>query len=80
MSKKRQEDRKQLLMRYRIDDKGYVSFIDPCCDEIPAELFGKVMSAFSEIEKEWNDNVYKRPSKTVVTGFSNSKNINDDKQ
>lgn len=79
MRKKKQEDRKQLLMRYRIDDKGRVSFIDPCCDDIPAELFGNVMSAFSEIEKKWNEGVDKRSFRTVVTGFSNSKNINDDK-
>lgn len=37
MSKKRiTDDRKQLLIRYKIDEKGCVSFIDPCCDEIPA--------------------------------------------
>ena len=55
MSKKRTtDDRKQLLIRYRIDEKGRVSFIDPCCDEIPAVLFGRVMVALSNIEKEWN--------------------------
>lgn len=55
MSKKRlTDDRKQLLIRYRIDKKGHISFIDPCCDEIPAHLFGKIMEAISNVEKEWN--------------------------
>lgn len=46
MSKKKStDDRKQLLIRYRINEKGCVSFIDPCCDEIPAVLFGRVMVA-----------------------------------
>lgn len=51
--KKKKDDRKQLLMRYRIDEKGRVSFIDPCCDEIPARLFGKIMEAISNVEIEW---------------------------
>lgn len=59
MSKKKQDDRKQLLMRYIIDDKGRVSFIDPCCDEIPAELFGEIMKAFSHIQKMWNSSITK---------------------
>ena len=55
MSKKRTtDDRKQLLIRYKIDEKGCVSFIDPCCDKIPAYLFCKVMEAISNVEKEWN--------------------------
>lgn len=55
MSKKRTtDDRKQLLIRYKIDEKGCVSFIDPCCDEIPVHLFGKIMEAISNVEKEWN--------------------------
>lgn len=55
MSKKRiTDDRKQLLMRYKIDEKGCVSFIDPCCDEIPVCLFGKIMEAISNVEQEWN--------------------------
>jgi hypothetical protein len=50
MSKKRiTDDRKQLLIRYKIDEKGCVSFIDPCCDEIPVCLFG-----ISNVEQEWN--------------------------
>ena len=55
MSKKRfTDDRKQLLIRYKIDEKGCVSFIDPCCDEIPICLFGKIMEAISNVEREWN--------------------------
>ncbi len=55
MSKKNNtDDRKQLLIRYRIDEKGRVSFIDPCCDEIPVVLFGKIMEAISKVENEWN--------------------------
>ncbi len=58
MSKKKStDDRKQLLIRYRINEKGCVSFIDPCCDEIPAVLFGRVMVALSNIEKEWNTHI-----------------------
>ena len=54
MSKKRiTDDRKQLLIRYKIDEKGCVSFIDPC-DEIPVCLFGKIMEAISNVEQEWN--------------------------
>ncbi|MCD7850427.1 MAG: hypothetical protein LUH63_12285 [Parabacteroides sp.] len=48
------DDRKQLLIRYRIDENGCVSFIDPCCDDIPALLFCKVMEAISNVEQEWN--------------------------
>ena len=41
MSRRKQiDDRKRLLVRYRIDEKGFVSFIDPCCDDIPAALLG----------------------------------------
>ena len=55
MSKKRfTDDRKQLLIRDKIDEKGCVSFIDPCCDEIPICLFGKIMEAISNVEQEWN--------------------------
>ncbi|WP_195664123.1 hypothetical protein [Bacteroides congonensis] len=52
--KKKADDRKQLLIRYKIDEKGCVSFMDPCCDEIPACLFGKIMEAISNVEQEWN--------------------------
>ena len=55
MSKKKKvDDRKQLLIRYKIDEKGCVSFIDPCCDEISVVLFGKIMEAISKVEHEWN--------------------------
>lgn len=64
MSKKNNtDDRKQLLIRYRIDEKGRVSFIDPCCDEIPVVLFGKIMEAISKVEHEWND---RRDNKLTV--------------
>lgn len=52
--KKNRDDRKKLLVRYRIDEKGCVAFFDPCCDEIPAYLFGKIMEALSRVEHEWN--------------------------
>ena len=54
MRKKKSDDRKQLLIRYKIDEKGRISFIDPCCDEIPILLFGKIMEALSNVENEWN--------------------------
>lgn len=58
MSKKKiVDDRKQLLLRYRIDEQGCVSFIDPRCDEIPARLFGEIMKSFSSIEEEWNKRI-----------------------
>lgn len=63
MSKKRfTDDRKQLLIRYKIDEKGCVSFIDPCCDEIPICLFGKIMEAISNVEKEWNSRIANKVS------------------
>lgn len=55
--KKNVDDRKQLLIRYKLDGDGKVSFIDPCCDELPAMLFFKTMEALSNVEKEWNDNI-----------------------
>lgn len=58
MSKKKNpDDRKQLLIRYKIDVKGCVSFVDPCCDEIPVDLFCKIMEALSTVEKDWNNNI-----------------------
>lgn len=63
MNKKKQPDnRKSLLIRYKIDEKGLVNFIDPCCDEIPAELFGKVMVALSDVQKKWNKEVTNKDS------------------
>ena len=41
--KKNTDDRKQLLIRFRIDENGKVSFIDPYSDYLPAHLFFKVM-------------------------------------
>lgn len=52
--KKKVDDRKQLLIRYKIDDNGCVSFMDPYCDNIPVCLFSQIMKAISDVEKEWN--------------------------
>lgn len=57
--KKNNDDRKVLMLRYRIDENGHVSFIDPCCDDIPARLFMNLMEAISEVEKKWNCNTGK---------------------
>lgn len=59
MAKKKEysDDRKKLLIRYRIDKEGKVSFIDPCCDDMPAILFCRIMDAVSNVEKEWNDKI-----------------------
>lgn len=63
--KKKQDDRKQLLIRYKIDEKGRISFIDPCCDEIPVVLFGKIMEAISDVEKEWNYKINNKNNTTL---------------
>lgn len=60
--KKLTDNRRQFLIRYRIDDKGGISFIDPCCDEIPALLFGKIIEAISNVEKEWNSRMDNKAS------------------
>lgn len=52
--KKNKDDRKVLTLRYRIDENNHVSFIDPCCDDIPARLFFNLMEAISDVEEEWN--------------------------
>ena len=66
MSKqKNTDDRNQLLIRYKIDEKGCVSFIDPCCDEIPARLFGYVMEAIFNVEKDWNKKLQTTNSEKV---------------
>lgn len=63
MSKKKKvDDRKQLLIRYRAAEDGKVNFIDPCCDEIPMALFGKVMESLSNVEKEWNRRIANKVS------------------
>lgn len=54
LGKKKTDDRKQLLIRYRLDENDKVSFIDPCCEDIPTILFFKVMEALSIVEREWN--------------------------
>lgn len=51
--RKQKDDRKQLLVRYRIDEKGHVYFIDTCCDDIPAALLIKILEAISNVEDEW---------------------------
>lgn len=58
--KKEKDDRKELLIRFRLDDLNRVSFIDPCCDEIPIVLFSKVMEAIGKVEMEWNENIEKK--------------------
>lgn len=55
--KKNTDDRKQLLIRFRIDKNGKVNFIDPCSEDMPATLFFKVMEAISNVEKGWNDKI-----------------------
>lgn len=58
MSKKKNiDDRSRFLIRYRISETGKVNFIDPCCDEIPAVLFGELMKSFSMIEQRWNASI-----------------------
>ena len=54
MSKDKTEDGGQITIRYRFDQQGHVRFIDPCCDEIPVDLFVMVTQAFSEVQKKWN--------------------------
>jgi|GEM_PF-1250173 hypothetical protein len=54
LGKKKTDDRKQLLIRYRLDENDKVSFTHPCCEDIPARLFFKVMEALSIVEREWN--------------------------
>ena len=55
VKKKNIDDRKQFLIRFRIDENNKVSFIDPCSDYKPANLFCKVMEAISNVEQEWNN-------------------------
>lgn len=56
MSKKKNKDnRKVLTLRYLINENDHVSFVDPCCDEIPARLFGLLMEAISNVERRWNN-------------------------
>ena len=55
VKKKNIDDRKQFLIRFRIDENNKVSFIDPCSDYMPANLFCKVMEAISNVEQELNN-------------------------
>jgi len=57
MSKKNEDNRKQLLIRYKIDDKGCVSFIDTSCNDMPAILFYKVLKAIFGVEQDWNSKI-----------------------
>lgn len=47
--KKKSDDRKQLLIRYNIDEKGRISFIDPCCDEIPVSFLGRLWKLYPKL-------------------------------
>lgn len=60
MSKKNNDNRKELLIRFEIDDKRRVSFIDPCCDDMPAMLLCKVLKAISDVETKWNNEIEKK--------------------
>lgn len=51
-----EDNRKELKIRYKFDDNGYLHFIDPCCDEIPASLFSEILSALNEVQKKYNKN------------------------
>ena len=55
--KKNKDDRKVLTLRCRMDINTHVSFIDPCCDDIPARLFFNLMEAISDVEEEWNRDI-----------------------
>ena len=63
-NEKNKDDRKVLTLRYRMDINNHVSFVDPCCDEIPAQLFGQLMIAISDVQYKWNrdiDNIKNEP-------------------
>lgn len=61
MTKQNKSDnRKQLLIRFEIDDKRRISFINPCCEDIPFALFTKVMKAITKVEEEWNEAINKK--------------------
>lgn len=57
MSKKKQDNRKQLTIRYKIDENRCVSFIDPYCEGMPFKLFHMVVKAISDVEQKWNSEV-----------------------
>ncbi len=56
-NEKNKDDRKVLTLRYRMDINNHVSFVDPCCDEIPAQLFGQLMIAISDVQYKWNRDI-----------------------
>ena len=60
MNQPKKDDRRNFLIRYRIKEDLTVSFIEPCCDDIPVKLFMKVMKAIGKIETEWNNNIRKK--------------------
>lgn len=53
------DERGEIVIRFRLDNDKHVRFIDPCCDEIPVDLFLMVTQAFSEIQKKWNSEIDK---------------------
>lgn len=55
--KKNKDDRKVLTLRYRMDINNHVSFIDPCCDELPIQLFVNLMGAISDVQDKWNRDI-----------------------
>ena len=61
--KKNKDDRKVFTLRYRMDINNHVSFIDPCCDEIPIQLFGNLMGAISDVQDKWNSGIDKKENK-----------------
>ena len=56
-NEKNKDDRKVLTLRYRMDINNHVSFVVPCCDEIPAQLFGQLMIAISDVQYKWNRDI-----------------------
>ena len=77
-NEKNKDDRKVLTLRYRMDINNHVSFVDPCCDELPAQLFGQLMIAISDVQYKWNrdiDNIKNKPkceSQSLVSIANNS--------
>ena len=59
-----------------------MSFIDPCCDDIPVRLFGKIMEAISNVEQEWNcriaNKVNSLPPNITIENQHSNKNRNEE--
>lgn len=53
------DERGEIVIRFKFDNDEHVKFIDPCCDEMPVDLFLMVTQAFSEIQKKWNSKIDK---------------------